>query len=55
MLTDELNYELPERLIAQRPAERRDDSRLLVVDRRAGDLREDVFRKKYAKDAWAVS
>ncbi len=44
MLTEDLNYDLPERLIAQQPAERRDDSRLLVVDRRTGDLREDVFR-----------
>jgi S-adenosylmethionine:tRNA ribosyltransferase-isomerase len=31
---DELRYELPSRLIAQQPLERRDQSRMLVVDRR---------------------
>jgi S-adenosylmethionine:tRNA ribosyltransferase-isomerase len=44
MLTEELDYPLPERLIAQHPAERRDDARLLVVERRTGELCEDVFR-----------
>jgi S-adenosylmethionine:tRNA ribosyltransferase-isomerase len=32
VLTSELDYELPEALIAQRPAEPRDSSRLMVVD-----------------------
>src|SRR5262245_63295872 len=31
-----LDYELPEELIAQHPAARREDSRLLVVDRSSG-------------------
>lgn len=33
MKTDDFNYNLPEELIAQHPEEKRDNSRLLVVDR----------------------
>jgi S-adenosylmethionine:tRNA ribosyltransferase-isomerase len=43
MLTSELDYSLPERLIAQYPAVRRDESRLLVVDRGSGAFTETVF------------
>lgn len=43
MLVSEFDYELPERLIAQEPAARRDQSRLLVVDRAAGATRDTVF------------
>src|SRR5262249_1346340 len=34
----ELDYRLPEELIAQEPPERRDEARLLVLDRRSGTL-----------------
>jgi len=43
MLTSTLDFELPERLIAQQPAERRDASRLLVVRRDAGTFEERPF------------
>lgn len=43
MNTDELDYVLPEELIAQRPAEPRDASRLLVIDRATGKMQEDTF------------
>jgi len=39
----DFDYELPEELIAQAPAEERDRSRLLVLDRRSGAVRHRVF------------
>jgi S-adenosylmethionine:tRNA ribosyltransferase-isomerase len=44
MLTSELDYELPEALIAQRPADPRDSSRLMVVDAGSGTIAHHVFR-----------
>ena len=44
MKTSELDYELPSELIAQRPLERRDDSRLLVFDRETGAVEHRRFR-----------
>src|ERR1700675_2402798 len=43
MLVSDFNYDLPERLIAQEPASRRDSSRLLVVDRATGELKDSFF------------
>ena len=37
MKTSDFNYDLPEELIAQDPAGRRDASRLLVIDKKTGE------------------
>ena len=38
LMTSDFYYDLPEELIAQHPAEKRDNSRLLVIDRESGEL-----------------
>src|SRR5207248_3230257 len=43
MKTSELDYDLPPELVAQHPAERRDESRLLVYDRASGEVRHRHF------------
>jgi S-adenosylmethionine:tRNA ribosyltransferase-isomerase len=43
MKSSELDYDLPPELIAQHPAARRDESRLLVYDRRIGSARHCKF------------
>lgn len=43
MKTADFDYDLPERLIAQTPLERRDAARLLVLDRKDGSLEHKTF------------
>lgn len=45
MKTDELNYDLPSELIAQEPLSVRSESRLLVLDRKRGDIKDSRFEK----------
>ncbi len=37
-------FELPEELLAQYPAEHRDESRLMVIDRKTGDIQHKLFK-----------
>ena len=43
MITADLDYHLPDNLIAQQPCAQRDQSRMLVLSRAEGSIREDVF------------
>jgi len=43
MLISDFDYNLPENLIAQSPLEKREDSRMLIVDRRSGELADRNF------------
>jgi S-adenosylmethionine:tRNA ribosyltransferase-isomerase len=45
MQTSDFDYDLPEAFIAQTPAEPRDASRLLVLDRQTGQIAHRVFRE----------
>ena len=44
MKTSDFDYELPDRLIAQHPAEKRDHSRLLVMDKYTGEVEHRIFK-----------
>ncbi len=43
MKTSDFDYHLPEDLIAQTPAEKREDSRMMVIDRQAGTIEHRLF------------
>ena len=45
MRLEDFNYRLPSELVAQQPASRRDDARMLVVDRAAGRFEDAQFRQ----------
>ena len=44
MKVSEFNYNLPEELIAQVPLEKRDESRLMVLDREKQTIEHKVFK-----------
>ena len=43
MKTEDFDYELPKELIAQTPLTKRDESRLLVLERKTGNITHDIF------------
>jgi S-adenosylmethionine:tRNA ribosyltransferase-isomerase len=43
MLVSDFNYDLPQELIAQRPLQRRDASRMLLLDRNSGAWQDSLF------------
>ena len=43
MKTDDFNFDLPENLIAQHPISKRDESRLMVLDKNTGDIEHKKF------------
>ena len=44
MRTDDFDFELPERLIAQTPILKRDESKLLLLDKKTGDIEHKTFK-----------
>ena len=44
MKVSEFNYNLPEELIAQVPLEKRDESRLMILDREKQTIEHKVFK-----------
>ena len=51
MKTSDFNYPLPEDLIARYPAQRRDESRLMLLERTSGELHHEIFKniRRYLK------
>lgn len=52
MKRSEFYFDLPEELIAQEPLEDRASSRLMILDRRTGEIKDDIFKNitKYLKE-----
>ncbi len=41
--TEDFNYDLPEELIAQTPLAKRDESKLMILDRNTGEIKHEIF------------
>ena len=44
MELSEFNYYLPEELIAQTPIKKRDESRLMLLDKKTGEIEHKIFK-----------
>ena len=44
MKLSDFNYDLPQNLIAQKPLEKRDTSRLMVLNKQTGEIKHEVFK-----------
>ncbi|MFW6006466.1 MAG: tRNA preQ1(34) S-adenosylmethionine ribosyltransferase-isomerase QueA [Halanaerobiales bacterium] len=44
MNVDEFDYDLPEELIAQKPVEKRDESRLMCLNKKSGEIKHTIFK-----------
>lgn len=43
MRTEEFDYDLPESLIAQHPSDKRDEARMMVLDKNTGEIENKHF------------
>ena len=43
MKTDDFDYYLPEELIAQTPLVKRDESKLMILNRKTGEIKHEIF------------
>ena len=52
----DFDYYLPEELIAQEPLEKRDESRLLILDKKSGKIKHEVFKNlpEYLDDSFII-
>ena len=44
MKLQEFDYKLPKELIAQTPIEKRDESRLMIIDKTSGHIQDNIFK-----------
>ena len=55
--TSDFDYVLPESLIAQHPSAKRDEARLMVLDKKTGTLEHRIFRdiKEYLRAGSSIT
>ena len=53
MNVEEFNFYLPEELIAQHPLEKRDTSRLMVLDKKTGEIEHKLIKQDEKNHIWS--